>query len=177
MKKMSIAVPTALSALLLLACQEPATSPTGVRVSDQLGVRANGASQGNPRATGGGTTEELGEKSTFVFNAVQHKDGTVNGHLIYKLRGADVSIHMDIDCLNIIGNQATMSGTVTKVTGDAPAFIFEGQRAVFKAQDNGEGGDAAPDLISDLFLFTGATCNNPFPVPYLPIDGNIQVSG
>jgi hypothetical protein len=94
---------------------------------------------------------------------------------VYQFRFADVGIHMEIDCLNIIGNQATLSGTVTKVTGDAPPFIFEGQKAVFKVQDNGEGSDAPPDLISDVFLFAGATCNVPFPLPYLPVDGNIQV--
>ena len=178
MKKIySIAVPAALSALVLLACQETPTSPVQGPASDQLRISANGASSGNPRATGGGTTEELGEKSTFTFNAIQHKDGTVNGHMVYQFRFADLGIHMEIDCLNIIGNQATLSGTVTQVTGDAPSFIFVGQKAVFKVQDNGEGGDAPPDLISDVFLFASATCNVPFPAPYLPIDGNIQVSG
>jgi hypothetical protein len=173
----SIALPGMLSALLLLACQEPPTSPVAAPTSYQLAISTSAASSGNPRATGGGTTVELGEKSTFTFNAIQHNDGTVNGHLVYNLRGSDISIKMDIDCLNIIGNQATLSGTVTQVTGTAPSFIFEGQKAVFKVEDNGEGGAAPPDLISDLFLFAGATCNVPFPVPYLPIDGNIQVSG
>lgn len=172
----STAVPAALSALLLLACQEPPTSPVASPRSDQLGLRA-AASSGNPRASGGGTTVELGQKSTFVFNAIQHKDGTVNGHLTYQVRILDIGVHMDIDCLNIIGNQATLSGTITKVTGDAPSFIFEGQKGVFKVVDNGEGGDSPPDLISDVILFPAATCNVPGPAPYLPIDGNIQVSG
>ena len=176
MKKMTIAVPTALSTLLLLACQDPATSPNGVRVSDQLGVRANGASQGNPSATGGGTTEELGEKSTFVFNAVQHKDGTVTGHLVYQFRGADNTIKMDIDCLNIIGTQATMSGTVTKVTGDAPAFIFEGQKAVFKAQDNGEGATLRlTSLVISSCLPVRRVTIRSSPVP--SHRRNVQVSG
>lgn len=177
MKKIhSTAVPAALAALLLLACKEPPTSPVAAPGSNQLGIRASDASNGNPRASGGGTTVELGEKSTFTFNAIQLKDGTVNGHLVYQIRGVDINIHMDIDCLNIIGNQATLSGTVTKVTGTAPGFIFEGQKGVFKVVDNGEGGDAPPDLISDVFLFANARCSVPFPFPYLPVDGNIQVS-
>lgn len=174
----TIALPAVLSAILLLACQEPPTSPVESQVSDLgMGGTSNALSNGNRRATGGGTTLELGEKSTFTFNAIEHKNGTVNGHLVYQFRGGDVGIHMRIDCLNIILNQATLSGTVTKVTGTPPAFIFEGQKGVFKVQDNGEGAAAPPDLISDLFLFAGATCNVPFPFPYLPIDGNIQVNG
>ncbi len=181
MKKLhAIAVPAALSAILLLACQEPPTSPVKVQVSNQLGIggTANVSANGNPSATGGGTTLELGDKSTFTFNAIQHGDGTVNGHMVYQFRGGDDGINMSIDCLNIIGNQATLSGTVTQVTGTPPSFIFEGQKAVFKVEDNGQGAGAPPDLISDVFLFPGATCHPSFPiVPYLPIDGNIQVRG
>jgi len=130
---------------------------------------------GNPRATGGGTTVEGGEKSTFVFNAVKHKDGTVNGHLVYHFRLADVSIHMKLDCLNIIGNTAEMAGVVTQVNGVAPPFIFVGQRGEFTVVDNGQGNDAPPDLISDLFLFPAANCGGGLAPPYLPVDGNIQV--
>jgi hypothetical protein len=132
----------------------------------------------NPRATGGGTTPELGETSTFTFNAVQRPNGTVGGHMVYHLRFADLTIHMQLDCLSIAGNTAKLSGVVTHVQGDPPPFIFEGQDAVFTVVDNGEGGNVPPDLISDVFLFTGASCNDPFtPDPYLPIQGDIQVAG
>ncbi len=136
----------------------------------------NAAPAGNARATGGGTTEEGGEKSTFVFNAIQNKNGTVNGHLVYNLRGLNSTIKMNIDCLTIVGNNAIMSGVVTQVKEDnPPAYIFVGQRAEFQVEDNGEGGDDAPDLISDLNLGPNASCNLIAPTPYLPIDGNIQV--
>ena len=68
--------------------------------------------EGNPSVHGGGTAMELGEKSTFSFNAVQEDDGTVEGHLVYHVRGADISFEMDIDCMTITGNRATLSGTV-----------------------------------------------------------------
>ena len=135
------------------------------------------AAAGNPRATGGGTTVELGEKSTFVFNAVKHSDGTVNGHLVYQFRGGDISIHMTLDCLNIIGgNTAEMAGVVTEVHGAViPSFIFVGQHGEFAVTDNGQGNGAPPDLISDLFLFAAADCGGGVATPYLPVDGNIQV--
>ncbi len=136
----------------------------------------NAAPAGNPRASGGGTTEEFGEKSTFGFSAIKKNDGTVNGHLVYHFRGGNISIKMDIDCLTIDGNNAIMSGVVTQVDGDnVPAFIFVGQRAEFQVEDNGEGGDDPPDLFSNINLGPNASCNLIAPLPYLPIDGNIQV--
>lgn len=154
------------------------TSILAVAVLLVLAYSPPAAAEGNPRATGGGTTLEGDEKTTFVFNAVLHKGkgGSVNGHLVYHFRAADISIEMTLDCLRIVGSYAAMSGTVTKVTGPAPAFIFVGQKAVFGVLDNGEGADAPSDSISDLFLFGAANCALQSPPPYLPIDGNIQVS-
>ncbi len=135
------------------------------------------AAKGNPKATGGGTTVEGGEKSTFVFNAVQHKDGSVTGKLVYHFRSAGFSFRMNINCLKVTGNQAVLSGTVTQVTGPAYSYIFVGQKGVFRVTDNGQGKNASPDLISDVMLFGGATCTTAAPpVPYLPISGNVQVS-
>jgi hypothetical protein len=133
----------------------------------------------NPRATGGGTTVEGGKKSTFVFNAIKLPNGSVQGHLVYQVRCCDTIIQMDIDCLKIVGNKAIMSGVVKKVGGNPPFYVFVGAQAVFQVQDNGEGGDAPPDQISDLeFRPNGASCNDlhhPPPGVYLDIDGNIQV--
>jgi hypothetical protein len=139
-------------------------------------VAAAAQARGNPSATGGGTTQELGETSTFTFNAVQRPNGSVTGHLVYHIRAADLTIHMDIDCLSISGNTARLSGEVTHLQGDPPDYVFVGQDAEFTVQDNGEGSQAPPDLFSDVFLFTGATCHDAFPPdPYLPTQGNIQV--
>ena len=165
-------------AATFLAC-ETAVEP--VDTASEVGISTAGtaSAKANLRATGGGTTLELGEKSTLTFNAVRHNNGTVNRHLVYQFRGGDHGIHMSIDCLNISGNQAALSGTVTQVTGTPPPFVFVGQKAVFKVEDNGQGAGAPPDLISDLFLFGTATCTIAYPFLnlYLPIDGNIQVDG
>jgi len=136
---------------------------------------ASAVAKGNPKANGGGTTVEGGEKSTFTFNAVQRKDGTVKGHLVYHFRTAGFSFRMKIDCLRIVGNQAGLSGTVTKVSDSAPGFVFVGQKGVFSVIDNGQGHGASPDLISDVLLYGGASCLNAFPAPYLPMQGNITV--
>jgi len=149
----------------------------GVFVVVCLMIATPAPAAGNPSATGGGTAVELGEKSTFTFNAVEHNNGAVIGHLVYNFRAGDISFHMDIDCMAITGNQAVLSGTVTKVSGNVEdyPFIFVGQDGVFQVQDNGEGGGASPDLFSDVNLDLGLNCNNSLPDPYIPISGNIQV--
>jgi hypothetical protein len=134
---------------------------------------------GNSSATGGGTAEEAGGRSTFVFNAVRHKDGAVTGHLVYHVRGFPpdgLTIWMDLDCLIVVGNVATIGGVVTKATPEIPGFIFEGQEGAFQVVDNGQGANASPDLYSDLFLAPGQVCTNyPGAPAYVPVSGNIQV--
>ena len=140
------------------------------------------AAGGNQMANGGGTTVEGGEKSTFVFNAVKKSDGSVTGHLVYVIRVSNITVKMDLDCVRFIGNKtAVLSGIVTEVSGDnIPFYIHVGSNAFFEVVDNGQGNDANPDLISDLFFPVGtgsanANCTNRRARTYLPISGNIQV--
>lgn len=127
---------------------------------------------GNSSVNGGGTTLENGLLSTFVFNAVSNSQGT-HGHLNYNFRGGDIFIKMDIDCLDINGSRATLSGVVSDVSGtNIPAFIFVGQRASFTVEDNGNGGNN--DKISDVILYGGASCADNL-LPYLFIQGNISI--
>jgi len=133
--------------------------------------------QGNPSANGGGTTIEGGEKSTFVFNAVEHPNGNVTGHLVYHHRTTDFGWMMDIDCLTIHRNEAVLSGVVTKLIGEVPPefyYIFVGAPGTFAVMDNGEGPGDPADLISDVYFGFG-DCNVFRPVLYLPVSGNIQV--
>ena len=140
------------------------------------------AAGGNQMANGGGTTVEGGEKSTFVFNAVKKSDGSVTGHLVYVIRVSNITVKMDLDCVRFIGNKtAVLSGIVTEVSGNnIPFYIHVGSNAFFEVVDNGQGNDANPDLISDLFFPVGtgsanANCTNRRARTYLPISGNIQV--
>lgn len=120
---------------------------------------------------GGGIAVEFGIKSTFTFNAVKHVNGTVNGHLVYHLRAFDVQFQMSIDCFQIEGNRASLSGTVTSVSGsNIPSYIYPGNRASFSVEDNGKGGNK--DRVSDVLF--GAQCWDDLNT-YLPIQGNITV--
>lgn len=126
--------------------------------------------RGNTHVNGGGTAVEFGKKSTFVFNAVETDDGVI-GHLVYHLRAFNVSFHMSLDCMEIRGNRATLSGTVNSVTGDnIPFYIFPGSRASFTVEDNGNG--RSRDRISDVVF--GARCIDDLDT-YITVQGNISV--
>ena len=154
----------------------------------EAGIQLSTRAAGNQSVTGGGTTIELGKVSTFVFNAIKKKDGSVSGHMNYKFRGGPITWAADINCLTIIDSKtAIISGVITKAEGLEnyfPPFVvpfFEvGRNTVFTVVDNGQGAGSSPDLISDIWVSENVNeplnCNNFIPSPvYLPISGNIQI--
>ena len=157
--------PAALLAALLTAAVAPALPA---------------AAEPPPRAVGGGTVTEGGEKSTIAFAAVQRRDGTVAGRLVYRWRAGDASVRVRVDCLDVAGNRAVLGGRVEEVTGEVPPFITEGLAVVIQVEDNGEGAGAPPDRVSDLlFLVFNRTgdCHTlgPETPPRHPLGGNVDV--
>jgi len=90
---------------------------------------------------------------------------------------ADVRVHLEINCLRVVGNVATISGIVTK-TSD-PALVPEGTEGLFQVQDNGEGANSPPDLMSTVLFHEvgiGPDCSVPSEFDMVPITrGNVQV--
>lgn len=156
-----------LSLLVLLA-----VVAAGVVSTRSTSVFAAGNS---PSANGHGNLTVGGELRTFSFHAMTRKDGTVTGSATLHNRNSDVFIHMDINCLRVVGNTAFMSGPITNSSNPA----FEGRTGLFQARDNGEGSNAAPDQLSLLAVLVGNTtidCNTNFAPLLNPIEGgNIQV--
>lgn len=138
-----------------------------------------GAQNSGPAANGhGNTTAVNDELRTFSFHAIQKKDGTVTGNMTLHNRGLDSFLKVDINCLLVTGNIATMSGVVTH--SDDPRGDFEGLPAIFRVVDNGEGENSPPDLISGVVVLGDEdsliTCKDPFPLTLRLIEaGNIQV--
>ena len=89
------------------------------------------------------------------------------------------TIHADINCLRIMGNNAVASGPMERfiVNGRTVTFPFPIQ-VVFQVRDMGEGPDASFDLASAPVLtsFSAAPACTVFNLPMLVSrDGNIQV--
>ena len=160
----------ALAAGVLAACDQAPTSPTSY---GRPSLAAGGNS--GPSATGAGHFDQAGELRTFSFNAITKKDGTVNGHAELHNRLQDTRLHIDVNCLRVVGNVAIMSGVVTN--SNDPTLV--GDETLFSVQDNGEGAKAPPDLISLVFLFppgSGFSCDLFAVAPTNAIEGgNVQV--
>jgi hypothetical protein len=108
------------------------------------------------------------------------KDGTVQGSAILHNPSFDpkYNAQFDITCLQIVGNRASLGGSIRKTTD--PVFNDEFDAAFFTVFDNGEPG-AGNDTISEVFFdnvvepsacqFIGAD-----DFPQIPIEnGNVSV--
>jgi hypothetical protein len=133
-------------------------------------------------AHGNGTIEFQGKISNFSFTAIRQKNGTVKGNLVYNQRSAtnpenNLSVHMRIDCLTVIGKTATIQGIITKADPEfvlldpndpASRFDLVGAAASMTVQDevvaDPSTGEVS-DLASSLFITGGRSnfCEVVFP--------------
>lgn len=124
---------------------------------------------------------------SFSFSARTYADGRVNGQLQLNSRGADVFVHIAIDCLRVNGNTAFMSGRITHTSNPAEGEVGELNRVM--VVDNGEG-HGVIDQVSRIPANPGSvdtrTCLDPpgvfssaDPGGLLPLrdvqKGNVQV--
>jgi hypothetical protein len=134
-------------------------------------------------ATGSGhMVRPDGSFRSFSFAATKSADGTVTGEVQLNSRGFDVFVHINVDCLRVDGNTAYMSGRITFVSNPEEGFVGELNR--WAVQDNGEGPDAPPDLVSSIPENPGnadpKTCeddNSDRPITRVVQRGDVQVRG
>ena len=148
-------------------------------------MRSTSAAAPRPSVSGHGTvllqdTEGKTVRRQFSFSAQIMSDGSVHGSAVLHNPSFDpkYDAQFDITCLQIVGNRASLGGSIRK-TSD-PVFNDEFDAAFFTVFDNGEPG-ADNDTISEVFFdnvvepsacqFIGAD-----DFPQIPIEsGNVQV--
>ena len=138
-----------------------------------VGATAARADDG-PSATGGGKFHIAPCcEDQFDFSAITHTDGTVTGQARFDV-GFVEPLHVDVDCLRVVGNVATFSGIVKNEK--SPNF---GSTFIFAVQDNGEGSNDPPDLVlgAELSPLGLVDCTTFVPnAPPFPVsEGNVQV--
>lgn len=122
-------------------------------------------------ASGGGTVDVNGALSTIAFTAHVDAAGAVNGQAQFQLRDQDLRLHVDVDCLSVLGNEAWIGGVVT--LSNDPTRV--GTRVLWRVQDNGEGGGAI-DQTSLPVPGTPGDCLQQPALPLVPwTNGNVQV--
>ncbi len=160
-------------AFVALACDRAPTDPTASASAGGSAASALVRTAGEPSVTGGGTI-------TFG-TSVEHVSVNVvgdSGRAIFhdKAAGGNFTGQIDIDCVRIVGNEATLSGIVTH--SNEPTL--EGLEALFQIRDNGEGQSATgPDFMSPVLLHEvgiGPDCSVPSEFDLVPVKGNFRVS-
>ena len=149
-------------------------------IAATLGVAVTAAQAGGKGitalATGSGQAEVGSGWRTFSFTALTDGSGQTRGQGQLNNRDQGVRTHLDIHCLSVVGNRATVSGNIADSTNAANV----GASFIFQVLDNGEGA-AAPDQISLVFYAPGNPtfydhCELYGPFTNIPVEaGNVQV--
>ena len=144
-----------LSFAIFSACQENISDPGSVS-SDQ-----NSLLKGriiHHVSVGGCDLLPPGEDRNFSLVANMDAEGNVSGQWQDVFGGGAGSIHVAIDCLEIVGpNAAIVGGVITH--GTLNGVDVSGQRAVTAVLDNGQGSNSDPDQISFSYFPVG-TCGD-----------------
>jgi hypothetical protein len=137
-------------------------------------LEAGSASTSVHRVSGGGTVEYAGALNTHAFTAQSDADGNVNGQAEFQLRYIDTTVHVEVTCLAVVGNDAWIGGTVTRSSN--PAQVGPGLQILFRVQDNGEGNAHPPDMTSQLVWGAVPSCSSTPPLGLIEwTNGNVQV--
>ena len=94
---------------------------------------------------------------TFSFTAHVGTDGTATGEAQIDNRASGARDHFEIDCLNVLGNIAVVSGIAWSATGPGNT---NGDGAIFAVEDNGQGATAAPDRVTYAYTGSGLVCTD-----------------
>src|SRR3989442_870582 len=141
----------------LLSALLPIATVLGAVLLHSASTSAAGS---GPSASGHGNLTVGGELRTFSFTAVTKSNGSVTGEAQLKSRASGVIIHVEINCLKVVGNQAYISGVVRHANNP----LFVGHTSIFRVIDNGEGANRPPDELSLLTTFVTVPpedCNGP----------------
>ena len=132
-----------------------------------------------PSARGNGVIpSNTGGEITNAFTVKQFPDGTVRGQFD-TFRAGISEYHATLDCLQIVGNRAYMSGVLTESSNPEVPGRAIGDPIEFWVEDNGEGKNAEPDLVSFLgFGFREDCTAEDWPPEFVRevVAGNVQVT-
>ena len=155
-------IPLILGTTVALACSDSAAPPTAQ--SDGPTLQASAGIPIIHQATAGtpdictAVGDKPGCDANFSLVALQRADGSVTGQWVDRLSQVNGGggTHVVVDCLNVIGNRAYVSGVITQGRSDQI-----GQLALTKVVDNGRSTKDPPDEISITINFPGldVDCN------------------
>jgi hypothetical protein len=176
MKRLSVTL--AVLTLVALGCDPsaPTTPPSSMSVRGGP-LFANGGNGVVHRATVGGHDADLfgTTDANFSLVAIEHGNGEVTGQWTDQFGQGEGGIHVAVNCLRVIGNNAWVSGIIT--SGSFDGVDFTGLPAITRVADFGTSKNDPPDAISFSFIGNATPCTAAPPLPLLPMtDGQVKVA-
>jgi hypothetical protein len=108
-----------------------------------------------------------GTDANFSLIAIQYADGTVSGEWSDQFGHGDGGLHVAVDCLEVVGNQAWISGVITH----SPDPGLVGVPAATRVVDNGTSANDPPDEISFTRIGAPFDCHAQRQMLLFPLSG------
>jgi len=142
----TLTVPLLSAASLLIACDAPTRMPTALKAPTAVFAigNGNGILHRVSLASHDFGILKPGTDANDSFIAIQYADGSVEGQWSDQFGHGNGGLHIAVDCLAVVGNQAWISGIATKAFDDD----LVGTRFATRVQDNGTSANDAPDQMS-----------------------------
>jgi hypothetical protein len=139
-----------------------------------LASAAGAAAAVGASASGSGTVLFGNTIEHIAFSAQQIAGTEATGEATIIDVSAGVRVSVDVNCLNVIGNYAIVSGIVTESSD--PTLVAVGWQAIFAVVDAGEGKSRDFASIANFYaLGTGVDCTVPSEFDLVPVNGNFRV--
>ena len=159
LKYLAVAATILLMGIFVTGCSDEA-APTDSYNENQSGVLSKNPVIHRVSVSGGDICEALGLPpgcdANFSLVAIMKTDGSVSGQWQDTFPGGSGGIHVAVDCMEIVGNGAVISGVITH--GNIDGVDLSGQRAITAVVDNGTSANDPPDQISFSFFPDNRDC-------------------
>ena len=171
MKRASITLATL--ALFALACVDQTTPTAPAPGTLFANVQGNGVVHRVSVGSSDGNPFPHGTDGNFSLIALVKADGGVSGQwqdafgrdfATGNTDGFGNGVHVDVNCVEIVGNQAWISGVATDNTN-------AGKPVITRVRDNGTSANQPEDEISFSFIGFGVSCHTRPNLPLFPING------
>ena len=163
-------------ALLAVACNEP-SAPAASRTSQPSAGSISASSVSNSgvlhRVSVGGSDQDaaLNTDANFSLVAIQKGDGSVSGEWSDQFGQGQGGIHVDVNCLLVVGNQAWIGGIIRSGSTGQGGVDLSGLPALTRVADLGKSANDPADAISFSFIGLAVPCNAAPNLPLLAMTG------
>ncbi len=156
---------------LVVACNDP-SSPASASAGSLLANAQAGNGVVNRVSVGGSDFDALqNTDANFSLIALELGDGTISGEWTDQFGQGQGGVHVDVNCLRVVGNQAWIGGIIRSGSTGAGGVDLSGLPALTRVADLGKSANDPPDAISFTFIGLAIQCTAQPNLPLFPMTG------